>query len=374
MIKAIIVDDERLILSEIEALAKESGVIQVAKAYYSAVEALAEIGVIKPQVAFIDIAMPELDGITLAEKLLEKDPSIRIVFITSYDQYAVKAFELNALDYLLKPVNPKRFLAMVKKTVNSIPGQGYHSEELLEIQSFGDLEVKIDGQRVKWERLKAEELFAYLLMKHDQKVHKETLLEELWPEYDPQKALPILQTSVCKLRHIFAPVQSKVRLEYGANRYTLMISDCICDLFFVEEVLSRCTKAGAEDYSLVERAGLLISKGLLRGQGYLWALERAEQMRTRLCFLLRTYADSFLAADNCGSAVRPLKLLLKVVPYDEAANNQLLQCYGKMNYGAGIIDHYRWLERVLKDDYDMEPAISTREIYKKLYGEKYGRE
>jgi len=224
MINAIVVDDERLILAEFVAMVQQTGFINVAKAYSSATEALAESDSIKPQIAFIDIEMPELDGISLAEKLMEKDPSLRIVFITAYNQYAVKAFEINALDYILKPVNPRRFLKMVRKIANSFIEQGATSKGLLEIRCFGGLEVKIDGEIVKWERSKAAELFGYLLMNHGHGVHKEVLLEALWGEYDPRKAIPILQTSIYKLRNIFAPLPGKVKLEYSANNYCLDIS------------------------------------------------------------------------------------------------------------------------------------------------------
>jgi DNA-binding SARP family transcriptional activator len=64
-------------------------------------------------------------------------------------------------------------------------------------------------------------------------------------------------------------------------------------------------------------------------------------------------------------------MLLDFVPYDEEGNNQLLRCYAKLDDSAGIVEHYRWLVRILREEYDMEPAVSTRGLYKKLYGERF---
>lgn len=83
--------------------------------FQNGADALRESAHIHPQAAFIDIEMPEMDGLTLAEKLLESDPDMKIVFITGWNQYAVAAFELNALDYIMKPVNRVRFEKMAQR-------------------------------------------------------------------------------------------------------------------------------------------------------------------------------------------------------------------------------------------------------------------
>jgi two-component system LytT family response regulator len=373
VIEAIVVEDEELILSEIRTMVQATGFINVARAYTDPLEALGEAESLRPQLAFIDIGLPEMDGITLAEKLLERIPALQVVFITAYNRYAVKAFELNALDYLLKPIDQQRFQTMVRRIANTVSEQKQQPQDLLEIQCFGGLEVKVGGQGVKWVRSKAEELFCYLLVNHGIGVHKEALIEVLWPDYDPRRALPLLQTSVCKLRNIFSPLAGKVQLNYAASKYCLTISDAVCDYFFVEDVLGKWAKAGIEDYALVERAGRLIRRGFLKGQGYLWAMEKEEQMRNQLCSVLRILASLCLSNQDWAGAAKLLKLLLEEIPYDEEGNNNLLNCYAQLNNGAGIIHHYQWLQRVLQEDYDMKPAVSTRRLFYKLYGEKYGQ-
>lgn len=363
MISAIIVEDEKFVLSEIKTMVEETGFINVVNTYNNPLAALAEVDLLRPQLALIDIQMPGMDGITLAERLLEKIPSLEVVFITAHNEYAIKAFELNALDYLLKPINPRRFALLAERVASTIAERNTGPRGLLEIQFFGGLDVKINGQAVKWVRTKAEELFCFLLINHKFAVHKETILEALWSDHDPRRGLSILQTSVSKLRNIFSPLEGVVQLDYASNKYRLNISECSCDYFLVEDILNR---DGARGYTQVEKAGHLIREGFLKGQGYLWAMEKEEQLRAKLSDILRSYVARYGESMDCAGAVGPLKLLLDIVPYDEEANNQLLRCYAKQNDGAGLTEHYQWLVRVLRDEYDIEPAASTRKLYSQL--------
>lgn len=115
MIGTIVLDDEWYNLEEICELVEKTGFMQVSGKYMNPLQALEEAPALAPQVAFIDVEMPELDGLTFAEKLLEIHPEVMIAFITSWNQYAVQAFELSALDYVMKPIKEERFMKLAKK-------------------------------------------------------------------------------------------------------------------------------------------------------------------------------------------------------------------------------------------------------------------
>lgn len=139
MIKAIVVDDEWYNLEEVSGLVENTGFMRVGKKYQNPLKALEEVAEISPQVAFIDVEMPEMDGITLAERLLEKNPSILVVFITAWGQYAVQAFDLNALDYIMKPIKLERFNRMIEKIRNEIRLKEPLQPAVLKIKCFGIL-------------------------------------------------------------------------------------------------------------------------------------------------------------------------------------------------------------------------------------------
>jgi two-component system LytT family response regulator/two-component system response regulator LytT len=110
-LRAVIVDDEQLARDELAyLLAQRSGVEVVGQAG-NGVEALDTIARLEPDVVFLDVQMPGLTGFEVARRMLDWDagaPSPSIVFVTAFDQHAIEAFEVNAVDYLLKPVDPAR--------------------------------------------------------------------------------------------------------------------------------------------------------------------------------------------------------------------------------------------------------------------------
>lgn len=110
--KALIIDDERLARAELRRLLEKHPDVEIAGEARDASDALAQIGRLDPELLFLDIQMPGANGFELLEQL-ERVPLV--IFTTAYDEYALKAFEVNALDYLLKPVAPERLAAALAK-------------------------------------------------------------------------------------------------------------------------------------------------------------------------------------------------------------------------------------------------------------------
>lgn len=111
-IKAIIVDDERLARNELRKLLQEHSSVEVIDEASNADEGLEKIESSNPDLIFLDIQMPGKTGFDLLADL-EKAP--KVIFTTAYDEYALKAFEVNALDYLLKPIEPRRLADAISK-------------------------------------------------------------------------------------------------------------------------------------------------------------------------------------------------------------------------------------------------------------------
>jgi two-component system LytT family response regulator/two-component system response regulator LytT len=106
---AVIVDDEQLALDELSYLLKSVDDVEVIAQGHNGLEAVNLIKEHSPDIVFLDVQMPGLDGFGVIKKLLDRKVSLpQIIFATAFDQYAVKAFEVNAIDYLLKPFDKKR--------------------------------------------------------------------------------------------------------------------------------------------------------------------------------------------------------------------------------------------------------------------------
>ncbi len=107
MIRCIIADDEIVILGTLQRALLKAGA-QVGGAYQDAAEALAAVKAVKPDAVFLDVEMPGMNGIELAERIRAIDEDIQIVFVTAHEQYAIKAFELSAAYYVLKPISQEK--------------------------------------------------------------------------------------------------------------------------------------------------------------------------------------------------------------------------------------------------------------------------
>ncbi|MGC9492956.1 two-component system response regulator BtsR [Vibrio genomosp. F10] len=122
MLSALVIDDELLAREELSDLLEETGTVSVLDTASNAIEGLKKINQLKPDVVFLDIQMPQITGIELLG-MLDPETMPYVVFVTAYDEYAIQAFEDNAFDYLLKPVNPCRLdktIARLQKHTNPI--------------------------------------------------------------------------------------------------------------------------------------------------------------------------------------------------------------------------------------------------------------
>ncbi len=114
-LKAVLVDDEELARDELGYLLNQVGGVEVIGEAGNGVEALTTIDRLQPDVVFLDVQMPGLTGFEVARRLLGTHATAQIIFVTAYDQHAIEAFEVNAVDYLLKPVDPARLEVAVDR-------------------------------------------------------------------------------------------------------------------------------------------------------------------------------------------------------------------------------------------------------------------
>lgn len=132
MIKVVLIDDERLARQELKSLLNEHPDIEIIAEFGNADDAIKKMDNLNPDLIFLDIQMPGKDGFQFLQDL-ERVPNV--IFVTAYDEYALRAFEVNALDYLLKPVEENRLSDALKKVRE-------------EIQIDKEIEVKKDSSEV----------------------------------------------------------------------------------------------------------------------------------------------------------------------------------------------------------------------------------
>lgn len=156
--RAIIIDDERLARAELKKLLQDFPEIEVIDEAANADEGISKIESLRPDLIFLDIQMPGKSGFDMLSEL-ERTP--QVIFTTAYDEFALKAFEVNALDYLLKPVEPKRLADAIQKLHFSEPKETRISTENINnsILTDSDQVFVKDGERCWFVKLSDIRLF-----------------------------------------------------------------------------------------------------------------------------------------------------------------------------------------------------------------------
>lgn len=154
-IKTIIIDDERPARAELKKLLQDFAEIDIIGEAQNSKEAMEKITELEPDLIFLDIQMPGKNGFELLQEL-ERTP--KVIFTTAYDEYALKAFEVNALDYLLKPVEGKRLSEAINKLKQNIAAQKAQKEEKNLLTDQDQFFVK-DGDKCWFVKLADVRLF-----------------------------------------------------------------------------------------------------------------------------------------------------------------------------------------------------------------------
>lgn len=144
-LRALIVDDEPLARSNIAVLLARDAGIQLVGQCGSAEDALEAIAAVKPQLVFLDVEMPECDGFEMLDRL-DPSPSFAIVFVTAHHQFALRAFEVGALDYLMKPFDDQRFQRVLERVKERLrlPGETRRfiikNGNMLDVVKYADID------------------------------------------------------------------------------------------------------------------------------------------------------------------------------------------------------------------------------------------
>jgi len=367
MIKAVLIDDERPALRGLEHILKGYPMIEIAGMFTNPLEALEKIDKIKPRAVFLDINMPQLQGIDAASEILDRCPDCDIIFITAYDQYAVEAFELHALDYVLKPVSAERLdktvQRIIKKQKYTVPQKG---EKRLIIKALGRFLIGWEGQEpIKWRTEKTKELFAFLLHNSGRTVTKVEILEAVFPDADPEKSVHQLHNGIYYIR--------KTLQEYGIDKkhiaiegnYIMRLGDAETDSLLFEERFKEI-KTAEESRTILEKLEGLYTGDYFEDGDWIWAEAKREQLRMKYSNAMLLLSDGYLKEGSFSKAEVLLRKIYVKDPYFEDATSLLLRLYLNMNRRNDAVKHYREYEKILSGELGISPSPEIRKIMKEL--------
>jgi len=358
--KAILIDDERPALLGLEYMLKKYEGIQVIGMYANPVEGIEAVKKLEPDVVFLDMEMPQLRGIDAASAILDVCEKAEIVFVTAYQQYAIEAFELNALDYLLKPVVPERLEKSILRIQNSKSVKTEGLTKPIRIQFLGGFQMFWEGSEgIKWRAEKTKELFIYLLQNRQRIISKDELLDTLWPEDDPARSIKQLYNGIYYIR--------KNLQEYGIERdqinidsnYKLSIGNVWFDLERLNTLRHRIESLNELEINELEEC---TKQEYLKGEYYSWMDYDREQynliQENVALELSRIYKEKKLF----NKAIEILVNTFRRNVFNEEVVKQLMILYKETNQFANAKLIFNSYKAMMLTEFGIEPSEDIKSI------------
>lgn len=368
--KAILVDDEQMALDFLEHLLREHNDIEIVDKLTNPLSVKENVGKTKPDVVFLDINMPQVNGLELAEQILEMNPNIQIVFVTAYDKYALSAFEINALDYLLKPIQKER----LKKTMKRLRQNGSHmkehsctKQERLMLSVCGSFTIKRKNGKVElisWRTSKVRELFHYLLHNRGRLVKKSLLIELLWPELDPEKAYAQLYTAIYHVRKALKHYSDYFKLENITEGYILSIRDVVIDIELWQQKLEEAPSIAQQTIKVYLEAMEYYTAPYFDDYDYRWAENdklRLERLWYRTAIQI---AKVYYSVSMYDKAKEWYKRINERYPEQEEVHFSLMKLYSSTNETEKVDEQYLFLKKIMQTELNTFPNSEITSWYK----------
>lgn len=355
MMKVLLIDDEELSLEVMEIMLCKLNDIEIVGKYTNPITALEDLEKVQVDVVFLDMEMPGMHGLEFAEEIVEKYSHIEVLFVTAYPQFALEAFEVNAIDYLLKPVSMKRLQKAIKKIEEKLTL--YQSrEELVDADtSRQDLYASFmssfrlfdyQNDEVKWRTKKVKELFAYLWHNRNHPIHKSLVTEELWPDKQAEKATALLHTTIYQLR--------KALKEIGIEKPIILVNDHYklavpikSDVLEIQEIIQSERLNVLEVQKVIE----LYSGEYMENEDFMWSIQYQQELKQEVFHYLQKFVVSSRRKNEHTELVgKSLEKMLELNPYDEATMYQLLKHYCEQNNTGKVKEVFQTIAHNLKEE------------------------
>ena len=247
-IRALVVDDEPVARDRLVRLLEQQGDIDLVGQCSNGLETVAAIEQLSPDLVFLDVQMPEMDGFEVV-RALEAGRVPAVVFVTAYDEYAVRAFEVHALDYLLKPFSSVRFRATLA-----------HARDQLDRHRAGDLGRRLlELAPALWEKSGAPKTADRLLVRSTGRVHFVRTSEIDWCE----AAGNYVRLHVGEESHLFRETMNGLESKLDPQHFVRIHRKTIVNVERIEEL--RSSLAGECTVYLRNGAKLTLSRGYREG-------------------------------------------------------------------------------------------------------------
>lgn len=367
---AVLIDDERLALTSLHKLLEQYVNIAVIGKHQNPYEAIEFIEHNIPDIVFLDIEMPGMLGMEVAVRLQDISPDIRIVFVTAYNHYAVDAFEVRALDYLLKPVRSERLKKTIERfvankemqamaTSKQTPSEDKQQTTL--IRMFQSMQFELgkddDGttQLFHWRTQKSQELFAYLLQETGRWVRKDALIDILWPDYDEDRAYTNLYTTIYQLRKSLRDCHVSIEIKSEREGYRLENNHIEVDVAQWEAFMKQSLPINSETIQQHRRVIDLHRGMYLQEHDYEWAVPKQLYLNTQWFEQAVQVGDYYLKRQDYSELITLCYCVRERFPYAEYSYFTLMKIFAALDQDEEVSSQFQAYCDVLREEVDEDP-------------------
>jgi len=272
MIKAIIIDDEPLVSDYLKILLQDYADVEMVGIFDNPGAALEFVRDNAIDAVFSDIVMPHMNGLQFIEQLYNIAPSAGVVFTTGYNEFGAEAFDLEAIDYLLKPVELAKLERALKKLREHCRQScDRRAKQQLRVNFFGRFDILVDGASLNFHGNLTYQLAAFLAHKKTF-IDKYVIFDALWPDNLNDEALyNNLSQLLYRLRQVFADSGIEICNIKKSELYMLKIPQANSDLAQLQKLLDAPT--AKTDAAVVAEIRALYKTGYLADNRWQWADE-----------------------------------------------------------------------------------------------------
>lgn len=367
--KAYLVDDERLCLDELAWQLSHYPDIQIAGSFTHSLQAVKAIENDRPDAVFLDIDMPRLDGLELAQKIQARHPGVIIIFVTAYAQYALEAYKSYPLDFLVKPVPDERLektVAHLRRQYRLLHPEGQKPRGL-KIRCFGPFEVQSDSG-AKFSTRRVKELLLYLIGRHGVAATRGEMLDALFNGRDDRNTMNNLYITLSRLKTLldcWDGARSSIRLTEGN---ALMIAPGVCDYTDFMNFAAQNAVLSPGNAAEAARALALWRGPYLEKEAFDWSTETALEAEAEYERVALGLAACHIAADRVQNAESVLRTLLVRNPLSEDGYGALLDLYMQTSAKEAYAALYMGYARMLKQELRIKPSAKYQKHYRTLKG------
>lgn len=366
MFQVIAVDDEQNALNRFERLISQDNRLTLLSTFTKPAEALEYVKSNHVDIAFLDIEMPGMTGLELAEALMDCNPYIEIVFVTAYNQYALEAFRAHATGYLLKPLSREDFTAQIDIMEKKLAKVHTPKDGKLYVNCLGTFSIRKspdEGENIRFRTSKAEELLAFLIHSEGRPRSKDMILDNLWPDADIDKAGNNFRVTCTYIRSTLADLGYIDILLRDHDDYSVNISRISCDYIEFRKKVSNTESLTLED----TQAAVDMYKGpYLENRFYDWAEDARGWLENRYVELLYHGGKLMDEAGKVDTAIQYYEDILRVDLYEENAVKEVIRLKGTKLPPAAVREYFDKYCNMLYEEYGSEPSKELRDMVRAL--------